>query len=335
MKQKLLDYLVCPECRSKLELSVAHKEQEEIVEGVLTCSGCQSRYHIFGGVPRMLSGVLAADKKATAEAFGYEWTHFTELTDKYEAQFLDWVLPVEKSFFAGKIILDAGCGKGRHVDLSARFGARDVIGIDLSEAVDTAFANLRRLPNAHIVQADIYHLPFVAPFDYIYSIGVLHHLPDPKKGFLALLKHLRPGGRISAWVYGREGNWWIEHILNPVRINFTSRLPKIFTKGLAFILAAVMQAALKLIYRPVNLFLPTLKRFLFYNDYLFSISGFSFQENYSIVFDHLVAPTAFYIAKPEFATWFTDGQLKDAQISWRNRNSWRGTGVKQNLNYDL
>jgi hypothetical protein len=88
-----------------------------------------------------------------------------------------------------------------------------------------------------------------------------------------------------------------------------------------------MQAALKVVYRPVNQHLPGLKRLLFYNDYLYSISGFSFRENYSTVFDHLVAPTAFYISRPDFARWFEDAALQGVDISWRNRNSWRGTGV--------
>jgi uncharacterized protein YbaR (Trm112 family) len=72
MKRKLLDYLVCPDCKSELELLPARQEGEEIMEGSLRCSGCKKTFSITGGVPRMLSGVLAPDKKATAEAFGYE-----------------------------------------------------------------------------------------------------------------------------------------------------------------------------------------------------------------------------------------------------------------------
>ena len=242
---------------------------------------------------------------------------------------MDWIKPVDKGFFLDKVVLDAGCGKGRHVWLSAKFGAKDVIGVDLSKAVDVAFENTRNFPNAHIVQADIYHMPFRAPFDYAYSIGVLHHLPDPKKGFFSVVQHLKDGGRMSAWVYGREGNWWIETIVNPIRILFTSRIPKSLTKLFSFLIAVPMQLVLKLFYSPINRHAPEFKRFLFYNDYLFSISDFSFTENYSIVFDHLVAPTAFYIEGPEFQKWFDEGKLSNIEISQRNSNSWRGTGVKK------
>ena len=96
--------------------------------------------------------------------------------------------------FQGKVVLEGGCGKGRHTQLAANWGAREVIGVDLSDAVETAFAATRQLENAHIVQADIYHLPLARVFDYAFSIGVLHHLPDPRAGFRSLASKVRAGG---------------------------------------------------------------------------------------------------------------------------------------------
>jgi len=326
MKDSLLEILVCPQCKNSLALQHPSREGQEIISGTLFCSICQKSYEIRRGVPRMIAGKLSSDKEKTAAAFGYEWKNFTALTDKYEHQFLDWIKPIKRDFFKDKVVLDAGCGKGRHVWLAATFGSRQVVGIDLSDAVDVAFQNTRQFPNVNIVQADIYNLPFAKPFDYAYSIGVLHHLPDPKKGFLSVKESLRPGGTISAWVYGKEGNWWIEHLLNPVRIGITSKLPLFVTQTISFILALPFQLALKLVYRPVNIHLPKLKKLLFYNDYLFSISGFSFEENFSIIFDHLVAPTAFYISEPEFSDWFKTAGLQEVVITRRNNNSWRGAG---------
>jgi SAM-dependent methyltransferase len=297
------------------------------MEGTLRCLGCSKEYPILRGVPRLLDGAVSQEQEATADAFGYEWTHFSQLEATYEDEFLDWIKPVGKAFFRDRIVLDGGCGKGRHAALAAAFGAKDVIGVDISDAVDAAFANTRDLPNVHVVQADIYKLPFEASFDYAYSIGVLHHLPDPKAGFHSLVRHLKPGGRMSAWVYGQEGNGWITHLVSPVRTLLTSRLPRALTKALSFCIAVPMQLALKILYRPVNQRLPAIRGLLFYNDYLYSISGFSFRENYSTVFDHLVAPTAFYISRQEFARWFEEAGLLNVDISWRNRNSWRGTGV--------
>jgi len=327
MKRRLLEYLACRPCGRPFALNTEREEDSEIIEGALICSGCSAAFRIERGIPRFVPAELSPEKHATAAAFGYEWTHYSQLNEKYRAEFLDWIHPLEPEAFRDRVVLDAGCGKGRHAFLSAEFGARDVVGVDLSDAVEAAYQNTRQLPNVHILQADIYHLPMLAPFDLFYSIGVLHHLPDPKQGFLSLVGHLRPGGRAVIWVYGQEGNWWIEKIVNPVRIHFTSRAPKIVTRALSFALAVPLYAALKLLYRPARN-RPWLKKMLFYSDYLCTISNYSFAENFWNVFDHLVAPTAFYHSRAEIEDWFATAGLSEVVITQRTKNSWRGTGVK-------
>ena len=328
MKPGLLKWLVCPQCKGALTLR-ASTGDAEITEGALDCSGCRTTYPIVRGVPRMLFGQLAKDKERTASAFGYEWTHYTDLTDQYRQEFLEWIDPVQPDFFRDKVILDAGCGKGRHAELSARFGAREVIAVDLSDAVEAAYANTRNLPNVHVVQGDIYSLPFARPFDYAYSIGVLHHLPDPARGFASVCSHLRPGARVSAWVYGAEGNGWIARFIDPLRIHFTSRAPKWITRLVSFLFALPLYVSLKLVYGPVGRRpgLAGLRKRLFYSDYLCAISNYSFAENYWNVFDHLVAPTAFYLRRDEVEAWFRAGKFHDAHVAQHHGNSWRATAT--------
>lgn len=330
MKARHLPYLCCPRCRGDFDLEISERLGDDVVTGVLRCGACGVEYPIRRGVARILPVDLAADKRASANAFGYEWTRFRELRPEYRAQFLDWVLPLTPQDFANKVVLDAGCGKGRHLYWSAKFGARDVIGVDLGPAVDVAYANTKEFDNVSVIQADVYHLPLTPSFDLAYSIGVLHHLPDPAKGFDALCTTVRSGGTVAAWVYGREGNGWIAYGLNPIRKLLTSRLPHAVTQVIAFLLTGILQPLVKLVYRPINRSsaLRPLRKLLFYNDYLYDISRFGFRENYSIVFDHLVAPTAFYLRREEFQQWFTRNRLADVNISWRNKNSWRGVGVK-------
>ena len=52
-----------------------------------------------------------------------------------------------------------------------------------------------------------------------------------------------------------------------------------------------------------------------------------FAENFWNVFDQLVAPTAFYHRREEVVDWFNTASLKDVEITRRNNNSWRGTGL--------
>ncbi|HEX6729704.1 MAG TPA: methyltransferase domain-containing protein, partial [Pyrinomonadaceae bacterium] len=210
MKKRLLPYLVCPACSGKLNLFSNEPERAEIVEGTLTCASCSAEFPVTRGIPRFAKlEEVASDKRETAAGFGWQWQHFTQEDPRYEEQFLGWIHPVNQEFFRDKVVLEGGCGKGRHTQLAARWGAREVVGVDLSDAVETAYKATRELENVHIVQADIFQLPFARAFDFAFSVGVLHHLPDPRGGFLSLASKVRPGGHIAAWVYGAENNEWI------------------------------------------------------------------------------------------------------------------------------
>ena len=54
MKKELMEILVCPMCRSELDLRITEQEGEEIVEGVLTCTECGETYPIQNTIPNML-----------------------------------------------------------------------------------------------------------------------------------------------------------------------------------------------------------------------------------------------------------------------------------------
>ena len=55
----------------------------------------------------------------------------------------------------------------------------------------------------------MFKLPFAPEsFDYIYSIGVLHHTPDCEQAFKGLPRLLKPGGRIAIWLYSAYNPWY-------------------------------------------------------------------------------------------------------------------------------
>ena len=329
MKRKLLDYLRCPVCAAQLDLTeVGALEGEEIMQGRLGCTACKDVFPIVRGVPRFVSSdQLEADKAATAESFGWQWQHFTHTDELYADQFLGWIAPVQPDFFQNKTVLEGGCGKGRHTELAARWGAREVVGVDLSGAVETAFSATRNLENAHIIQADLYKLPLARSFDYAFSVGVLHHLPDPRAGFRSLASRVKAGGHVSAWVYGAENNRWITRYVNPVR-KVTSRIDQRMLLQASKVPTALMYLATKLVYGPLNRSAGgrEVASHLFYNDYLNAISKFGWREQHTIVFDHLVAPTSHYISRKEFADWWDDVHATEVKIGWHNSNSWRGFG---------
>src|SRR6476660_3464305 len=173
MKTDLVKILKCPTCLSPLQAEASEVERidEEIRTGNLRCA-CGA-YPIDNYVPR-----FAGDRYATN--FGRQWNLFrrTQLDrlaqDNSETRFASEI-GFRLQEVAGRMVLDAGCGMGRFADVVSRWGGT-VVGIDLSTAVEAAYENIGRRPNVHLLQADISQLPFPeGTFEYIYSIGVLHH----------------------------------------------------------------------------------------------------------------------------------------------------------------
>ena len=293
--------------------------------GRLLCAAGQHAFPISGGVPRLLAHPLPPDMEHTSRNFGQSWRLWNQIDDeRYRWQFLRWVQPLQPADFSDRSVLDMGCGKGRHLRVAAQFGARDVVGVDLSEAVDVAFANTRDLEHAHVVQGDIFHLPVVSDFDLAFSIGVLHHTPDPAQAFAVLANHVRPGGTVACWVYGRENNGWIVHAVDPVRIGITSRLPSKVVQALSYGLTSVLFASIGCVYQPVEKlgFKP------FYADYMKYLRDLGFAETLNIVYDHLIAPTAAYVPRAEVERWFATAAIDAPTLTWVQKVSWAGVGKK-------
>jgi SAM-dependent methyltransferase len=75
-----------------------------------------------------------------------------------------------------------------------------------------------------ILQADLLDLPLPErAFDLVYSIGVLHHTPDSRRAFGEIARRVKPGGRLSVWLYRR--NTLPQEWLNTALRGVTTRLP--------------------------------------------------------------------------------------------------------------
>jgi SAM-dependent methyltransferase len=223
VKPRLLELLVCPACKGELVLRAAGPADGDVQTGSLTCFPCAAAYPIERGIPRFVG------QDAYAESFGDEWHRFrtvqldsangtTESADGFALK-----TGLEPGDVRGRLVLDAGVGAGRYAEVLARWGA-EVVGVDLTRAVDAAAENLRALPTAHLVQADIFALPFRdETFDIAYSIGVLHHTPDTAAAFRHVAATVKKGGQLAVYVYQAAG--LARYVSDPLRA-ITRRLPR-------------------------------------------------------------------------------------------------------------
>lgn len=209
MKQELLAWLRCLECRSRLSLSATETMREEIVEGTLTCTACGVRYAVSEGVPRM-TGALDSGRRAdrttahTAEMFGYAWaqTHAAPVHRPRPWHYAKMERALELGPISG-LVLDAGCGDGVDLANQALRPGTEVIGVELSDGgVRKAWERVSGLPRAHVVQADLCRLPFeAAQFDWVYSYGVLHHISTPPAAVGEIARVARPSAPIAVYLY--------------------------------------------------------------------------------------------------------------------------------------
>jgi SAM-dependent methyltransferase len=123
---------------------------------------------------------------------------------------------------AGDLVLDLGCGFGRHAFEAARRGAR-VVAADMADgelkevhntfSAMTAAGEVTEAGLAGTVQCDATRMPFHdGSFDRIIASEVMEHIPDDAAAAAELARVLRPGGVLAVTVpteWPEKVCWWL------------------------------------------------------------------------------------------------------------------------------
>ena len=262
------------------------------------------------------------DRK-TAEAFASSWNNLPPGSVYTEAQVADWFAPLAPSDIRGQRVLELGCGNASLMVHVLGWGPARLDGIDLGGSVASARENLSRTGarNWSVEQADLTRFESEG-YDVAYSIGVLHHLKDPRAGFDSVVRNTRPGGRFHCWVYAREGNGVVVYLVDPLR-RVASRLPWWLTKyGLATPLAIPYY-----LYAKALAALPRwgwLKALPLY-EYSLWIARREYAFFRHVAFDQLVTPQTAYIDRATVQAWLASAPVEEgsAYVVMRNGNSWK------------
>jgi SAM-dependent methyltransferase len=179
-------------------------------------------------------GVQNVDERVVA-GFGDEWTRFDQTVvpeEELEGSFHEYfrVFPWEE-LPPNAVGFDLGCGTGRYARLVApRVGRLHCIDASTG-ALDVARKNLAGQSNCEFHLAAVGQIPIPdASADFGYSIGVLHHIPDPAEGIRACTRKLKKGAPLLLYIYYRFDNrprwyaalWRLSEILRRA----ISRLPR-------------------------------------------------------------------------------------------------------------
>ena len=335
----LLDLLACP-MTGEIGLGF---DGDWGGEGIVTTPSGRA-YPVLEGIPRMLPPELlgpflgtvspgfvsrwpaveasldatrAAEPEVLETLVAYSFHHM-KLGD-IEPEVEEWKASWDRfqpgappSSFAGQVVLEVGCGEGRHTWLVGDH-AKLTVGMDLSRGVEVARRRDKR-PTSFYVQGDLRRPPFrPGAFDAMYSNGVLHHTPDPGASFAAVARLVRPGGRILLWLYGLEGMRWtyrLSHLtwLRPI----SNRMPKPGKLAITAWLTACIEAGL---WTPARILrragLEDLARRIPYND----AASKEWRHKFRRIFDRINPPITHYLSRSELEQWFAgydNVEIRDA-----------------------
>jgi SAM-dependent methyltransferase len=155
--------------------------------------------------------------------------------------------------------------------------AKEVVGVDISSAIDAAAVTVAGRANVHLVQASVYELPFKpGVFDLCYSIGVIQHTPQPSLAVESLPRVVKDSGRLVLTIYERKPWTYLnaKYLVRPL----TKRMNQKLLLQMIYAVAPILFPMTDVLYR-----LPLLNRFFAFvipfADYTM-VPGLSFAQRY-------------------------------------------------------
>jgi SAM-dependent methyltransferase len=258
----------------------------------------------------------------TISDFGDQWTRHTENPEYYGSVelFADIIQPfLSLDDIKGSKCADIGSGTGRIVLVMLAAGAKSITAVEPSRAYDVLMQNVAQAGDrVRCLNVTGDALPR-DDFDLVLSIGVLHHIPDPKPVVRAAYQSLRPGGRMLAWIYGHEGNRAYRSIFMPVRL-VTRNLPIAVNEAIAWLLYPIVLGyaaiACRLSYLPLSNYLSNV------------FMRFPPGERRLVILDQINPRWAKYYTRQEAEALLRDAGFKDVRLHHRHGYSWTVCGSK-------
>jgi len=257
----------------------------------------------------------------TIQDFGEQWVRYRDNEGYYGSLelFSDILSPfVKPDELKGCKVGEIGSGTGRIVNMLLEAGVNHVIALEPSDAFDVLRENIRQPDKVKCLKTTGDQLPAFGDLDYVFSIGVLHHIQDPTPAVEAAFKALRPGGHFFVWVYGKEGNRLYLTFLVLLRI-YAKHLPHVMLTSLV-----------EMMYWPLVFYMKLCRVCpLPLKEYLFAIfEKMSPQKRRLVIYDQLNPSFVKYYTRLEVEKLLLDGNFRDVRVHHRHGYSWTAIGTK-------
>ena len=222
------------------------------------------------------------------------------------------VHPFDLKLIKNKVVMEVGSGSGRILKNLLKFNPKKIIGVEPSKAINVARKNNNESKKIIFKNIKGEDIKDIKKYDFVFSLGVIHHIPNYKKVCENIYNSLKTNGKFICWVYGYEGNELYIFIFNNLR-RLTILMPDFLLRYLCNFLNAILYIYIFL----CKLFPLPLK------DYLLNVfAKCSYSKRNYIIFDQLNPSFSKYFKKEEISKLMKKSGFKQVKVYSRHKYSW-------------
>ncbi len=262
---------------------------------------------------------MGFDNKPTVEEFGDQFTVYNNIDGYWGSveMLKNTVYPFDLNEIKDKKICEIGSGSGRIIKRLNSFNPTKIVAVEPSRAIEVAKRN-NKDSSIEFLNIRGQDLAFKEEFDYIFSLGVIHHIPEYEVVCKKIYNSLKPNGKFIIWVYGYENNQIYLKIFNNLR-----RVTRIMPDFILRILCKFLNISAILYIFLCKLFNMPLKE---YFNKVFSKCSFKKREE--IIFDQLNPSFSKYFKKEELESLLKTSGFSKIKIHHRHNYSWTAIAEK-------
>ncbi len=256
---------------------------------------------------------MKIDHKESYNDFGNQFVIDNKIDDFWGSQemFVDNVFPFDPNNIKNTVVMEVGSGSGRILQNLIKFYPKKIYSIEPSKAIEVAKKNNKsKIIEFFNIKGEA--IDFQNKFDYVFSLGVIHHIPNSSLVVKNIYRSLKKRGKFVCWVYGYEGNELYIFLFNNLR-----RLTRIIPDKILRIISNFLNIFLyfyiflcKFIKLPMRSYL--LKVF----------NKCSYEKRNYIIFDQLNPSFSKYYKRNEIIELLKNSNFKKIETFHRHKYSW-------------